>query len=144
MRPHWHLLKSSSVGQKEEHSLWCSVLTETRVMKITWIAGCYASSSECSNHFLRKTRGGSRIFLRGGWFSKTMATFFLGRPNWFSELSQTTIRTLIWPNFLRRSPIFEKRPKKAFLGTFWKISTKKFAPSRSPLKISIDWRQRRL
>ena len=50
--------------------------------------------------------------------------FFLGRPNWFSEFSQTTLKTLIWPNFLCRRQIFKKRPKKAFLGFFWKFLTK--------------------
>ena len=36
--------------------------------------------------------------------------------------------------------------KKAFLGTFWKILAEKlrFFGARSPLKISIYWRQRRL
>ena len=37
--------------------------------------------------------------------SKILSTFFLGQPSWFSELPQTTIKTLLWPKFLRRSQI---------------------------------------
>ena len=65
---------------------------------------------------------------RGGGFSKKSWNFswlLLGRPNWFFELSQITLKTLFWPNFLRRGQLFQKTVQKAFLGTFWKISTKK-------------------
>ena len=89
--------------------------------------------------------------LRWEWESARMdlenfVELFLGGPNWFSELSQTTIKTLIRPNFLRRRQSFEKRPKKAFIDTFWKNSTKKlrFFGARSLLKIRIDWCQGRL
>ena len=57
---------------------------------------------------------------RGGGGAEILSTFFLVRPNWFSELSQITIKTPFWPNFLRRMQIFEKnRPRKTFLGFFW-------------------------
>ena len=62
-------------------------------------------------------RGGSRIFSRGGAdFQKKFENFddlFLGRPNWFFELSQSTVLPLFWLNFLRRRHIFEKTVKKA-------------------------------
>ena len=39
--------------------------------------------------------------------------FSLGRPSWFFELSQSTVLSLFWPNFLRRRQNFEKnRPQK--------------------------------
>ena len=73
-------------------------------------------------------------FSRGGFrFSKKktiLLTFFLGRPNWFSELSYITIKNPFWPNFLGRRQNFEKTGQKvAFFG------------ARSPLKVSIYWRQ---
>ena len=38
----------------------------------------------------------------------------------FSKLSQITIKTLIWPHYLRRRKKFEKKAKKGvFMGTFW-------------------------
>ena len=43
--------------------------------------------------------------------------------------------------------VVRQKPDQTFIfSTFWKISTKKlrFFVARSPLKISIDWRQRRL
>ena len=68
---------------------------------------------------LLSTRGGSRIFSRGGGggadFQKEIENFddlFLGRPNWFFELSQSTVLPLFWPNFLRRSQTFEKNSQK--------------------------------
>ena len=83
---------------------------------------------------------------RGGDFQKNFKNFvdlfFLNRPNWFSEVLQITIKTPIWPSFPRRMQIFEKRSKTAFLGTFWKMLTKKsrFFGARSPFKTSIFWR----
>ena len=65
---------------------------------------------------MNASRGGSRIFSRGVGFSEK----FLGRPNWCSELSQSTKKTLLWLKFLRRTQNFEK----TFLGTFWKIITR--------------------
>ena len=53
-------------------------------------------------------QGGSRIFFEGGGggFSKRnrkfWRLFFLGRPNWFFEPSQSTVLPLCWQNFLRR------------------------------------------
>ena len=84
-------------------------------------------------------------FSRGGRIFKRIC-FFISRQNWFSELSQSSKKTLFWPKFLRRRQIFENRPKKAFSGTFSKILRKKsrFFGARSPLKISIYWRQKRL
>ena len=100
-------------------------------------------------------RGGSRIFSRGGGgrifkkFSKFDDLFFffsLGRPNWFFELSQSTVLALLWLNFLRRRQIFEKTVKKAVFGQFLKNVDKKIAFfwRALPLKISIYWRRRRL
>ena len=59
---------------------------------------------------ISEPRRGSKNFSRGG-FSKQfwkLIELFLGWPNWFSEISQTIIKTLIWPNFLRRRQIYEK------------------------------------
>ena len=69
--------------------------------------------------------------------------FFLGRPNWFFELSQSTVLPIFRQNFVRRSQIL-KKVKKAFLGTFWEILTKKlrFFGACSPLKISKYWRRK--
>ena len=40
----------------------------------------------------------------------------------FRALSQRTKKkTLFWPNFLRRRQNFQKKAKRAFLGTFWKL-----------------------
>ena len=84
--------------------------------------------------FLRLTaRGGSRIFSRGGAdFRKIFQNFddlffFLGRPNWFFELSQSTVLPLLWQKFLRRRQIFEKTVKKAVFGHFLKNFDKKIA-----------------
>ena len=45
-------------------------------------------------------QGWLKDFLEGGAdfqkFSKILSFFFLGRPNWFSELSQSTKKTLFW------------------------------------------------
>ena len=52
----------------------------------------------------------------------------------------------VWAKFSGLRQNFEKNsPNKAFLGTFWKVLTKKsrFFGARSLLKISIYWRQRR-
>ena len=80
----------------------------------------------------KQTRRGSRIFSRGDF-----QTFFLGWSNWFFELTKITVNTPLWPNLLRR---------KVFLAIFWQILTKnvRFFGSRFSLKISINWRQRRL
>ena len=57
-----------------------------------------------------RPRGGSRIFSRGGGgFSKNFPKFwrpffFLGRPNWFFELSQSTVLPLLCVFFGARSP----------------------------------------
>ena len=90
-----------------------------------------------------KTRGGSRIFSRGGGRifkknSKILTTFFLGRPNWFLELSQSTFLPTFWLNFLRRRQISEKTVKKAVFGHFLKNFDKKIAfffGARSPSKL---------
>ena len=78
----------------------------------------------------------------GGGFSKKfwnffVDLFFLGRPNLFSELFQSTTKTLFCQKFLRRRQNVEKTgQKKAFLGTFWKLFTKtsRFFGARSHLK----------
>ena len=60
-------------------------------------------------------RRGSRNFSRGADFQKSFENFddlfFLERPNWFFELSQTTIKTLFWPIFLRRRQNSGKQAK---------------------------------
>ena len=69
--------------------------------------------------------GGGRIFKK---ISKILTTFFLGQPNWFFELSQSTVLPLFWQYFLRRRQIFEKTVKKQK-----KAVKKQFA--RSPSKL---------
>ena len=68
---------------------------------------------------ITQIRGGTSIFSRGwGGFSKHFRNFFrnfLGRPNWFSELSQSTEKSLIWPKFLRCTQNWIKNcPKRRF------------------------------
>ena len=91
------------------------------------------------------SRGGSRIFSRGGGrifkkISKFLTSFFfLGWPNWFFELSQSTVLPLFWQNFLRRRQIFKKTVKKAVFGYFLKNFDKKIAfffGARSPSKLA--------
>ena len=84
-------------------------------------------------------RCGSRIFSWGRIFNtflKILSTFFiLGRSKRYSELSQSTKKTLFRPKLLRQRQKFEqKQAERVFLGTFWKNFTKNrfFAP---PLKI---------
>ena len=51
---------------------------------------------------------------RGG-FSKNFEIFvdlFLGRPNRFFQLSQSTVLSLFWPKFVRRRQSFEKTAQK--------------------------------
>ena len=59
---------------------------------------------------------------------KILSTYFLGRPNWFSELSQINVKTLYWPTFRRRRQIVQKAGQKGVFMQFWKISTKKIRP----------------
>ena len=85
------------------------------------------------------SRGGGEG--RGGRIFKILSTFFLGRPNWFSELCKRTKKFLLMPKFLRRAgKILKKQPEKAFLGTFWNFFNQKFAFFRRgpPFKISIE------
>ena len=89
-----------------------------------------------------RVRGGSRIFSReGGGFSKNFPTFwrlfFLGRPNWFFKLSQSTVLPLFLLNFLCRRRIFEKTVKKAVFEHFEKCWQKNrvFFGARSPSKL---------
>ena len=89
--------------------------------------------------FVQCSKGGSRIFSRGGAdFQKSFQNFdlfsFLGRPNRFFELSQSTVLPLFWRNFLRRREIFEKRVKKAVFGHCLKNFDKKnrFFLARAP------------
>ena len=81
---------------------------------------------------LRFRSGRDLGFSRGGGFSKKnskiLSTFVLGRPNWFSELSQSNKKTPFWPKFLcRRHKFKKKQAKNAFqkcvFGTFWNILT---------------------
>ena len=87
--------------------------------------------------------GWSRIFAREGGFSKKYIVifvdtlFFRSWLNWFFELSQSTEKSLFWPNFLHCRRNFEKknrqkrrlnRPKK----TFWKtMFFRRALPSQS-------------
>ena len=66
-------------------------------------------------------RGGGRIFKK---FSKVLTTFFLGRPNCFSE---KTGQKAVFRHFLKN---FDKK-----IEFFWRAL---------PLKVSIYWHQRRL
>ena len=70
---------------------------------------------------LEISRGGGANFQKS---FENFATFFSTKLIFweFYELSQTTIKALIWPDFFCVAGKFKK---KAFLGTFWKISTKK-------------------
>ena len=81
-------------------------------------------------------RGGSSIFSRGADF---VDLFFKVDPIDFSSSPYARFDPF-WANFLRRRQNFEKKnsPKKAFLGSFWKILTKnlRFFGAGSPLKIS--------
>ena len=94
--------------------------------------------------------GGGRVFKKN---LKILSIFLF--LDWFSELSQSTKKTLFRQPFSAPQAKFWKNsPKKAFLGTFgklcfrhfWKIMTKnlRFFGTHSPLKISIYWRQRRV
>ena len=63
-------------------------------------------------------------------FQKMFRNFddlFLGRPNRFFELSQSTVLPLFLQNFQRRRQIFEKTVKKAVFGHFLKNFDKKIA-----------------
>ena len=55
----------------------------------------------------------------------------------FFRSTKLTFRALFWPNFLRRSQNSEKQ---AFLGTFWKISTKNrvFTARAPPSKLEYS------
>ena len=80
------------------HKQLCSCLQDLSLLSL----------KQTNKHIIR---GGSRDFLEGGWFSKKLrkfCRFFLGRSNWFSELSQSTTKTLFWPKRLRRRRNFEK------------------------------------
>ena len=90
------------------------------------------------------TRGGSRIFSRGGRifkkFSKILTTFFffLGRPNWFFELSQSPYFAPILAKFSAPQANFWKNSQKAVFGNFLKNFDKKIAfffGARSPSKL---------
>ena len=77
----------------------------------------------------------SRIFSRGGGggggavfqkIFKTLLTFFLCRKNWFSELSQSTKKSL-FKNSPQAIFFLKNDQKMLFLDAFWKIFTKKIA-----------------
>ena len=103
-------------------------------------------------------RGGSRIFSRGADFQKIFENFddiffrstkliFPNFCQFFCQFLPQLFFVPIFANFFAPQANFWKnRPKNAFLGTFWKILTEKlrFFGARSPLKISVYWRQRRL
>ena len=83
---------------------------------------------------------------QGGGFSKKnwkfCRTFFSGQLNWFSELSQITLKTLIWQNFLRRRQICEKKTgrKGVFMHFLENFDQKNcgFSARAPSLKIGID------
>ena len=64
---------------------------------------------------------------RGGGGGAALKFCFLGWPNWFSELSQTTIKTPQFDKIFCAAGKFvkKKQAEKAFLSTFRKILTKK-------------------
>ena len=78
-------------------------------------------------------RGGSRIFSRGGGIfkknSKILTTFFLGRPNWFFELSQSSVLPLFWLSFWKKNS--QKSRFWALFKTFWQKKLRFFG-ARSP------------
>ena len=87
----------------------------------------------------------------GGGFSKRKSkvstTFFLGRLIDFLSSPKALFCPYFGKIFCAEGRFLKKKQsKKAFLGTFWKILTKKlrFFGARSPLQISNYWRQRRL
>ena len=89
---------------------------------------------------------------RPGWIFKkefeSFVDFFLGRPNWFSELSRSSTKTLKGPvssKFYFANKILQKKQtKKSAFRHFLENVDKKVAflrCSRSPFKIIINWRQ---
>ena len=70
---------------------------------------------------------------------------FLGRPNWFFGLSQSTVLSLFWPICLRRrQKLKKKQAKKGVFSHFLENFDQKigFFGARFPLKTSICWHQR--
>ena len=127
---------SKAVGAGASHST--SWLIMSRLIPYLAIQGRYFLFFLRPELFKNYTYAGADlgIYRRwGGGFG--LSTFFLGRPNWFCELSETSIKTQTWPNFLRRRQIFEKGQIKAFLGSFRKTLTKKlrFFGARSPSEL---------
>ena len=55
--------------------------------------------------------GADQVFSRDADLKKfeKLVELFLGRLNWYSELSQITRKSPFWPNFLRRMQDFEKK-----------------------------------
>ena len=102
------------------------------------------------DYFLYIKSGADLGFCRGGSgfsknFRKFWRPFFLDRSDWFSELSQSSKKTLFWRNFLRRRQFFEKKQvKKAVFGHFLENFDKKnaFFWRALPLKTRRYWRQR--
>ena len=92
------------------------------------------------------TREGSRIFSRGGGglggFSKKNS-----KPNFdqidFPTSPKVLKRRCFGQTFCAAEKILKKQVKKPFLGTFWKILTKKrvFFWRALPLEVSIHWRR---
>ena len=78
-----------------------------------------------------------RHFLREN-FLKT--DLFLSRTNWFSELSQSSTKTLYWPNFCASGKFLKKQAKKVVFRQFLKFFDQKlrFFGARFPLKSSIE------
>ena len=79
---------------------------------------------------------------------KIFNEFFLGRPNYFFELSETTVKTLIRQNFLPCSrQIVEKKGQKAVLRLTRKIMYKNCVflvrtPPQSYYLLNLSWSAR--
>ena len=98
--------------------------------------------------WFKRSRGADLGFSRGGDSLENFVDIFLGRPKLiFWALPKHCFAPYFGKIFLRRRQIFgkKKQSKKAFLGTFWKILTKKnyvFSARAPPLKISKYWRRK--
>ena len=74
-------------------------------------------------------------------FRKFSRTFFWSTKLIFRALPKHCFVPILAKVSAPQAKFGKCRPKKAFLGTFWKL---RFFSARSPLKISTYWRQRRL
>ena len=110
---------------------------QRRLQFVSEFFGQYLMSLRC--------RGVRRKFSRGwGGFSKkklkNLSTFDLGRPGWFSELSENTINTLFFTIFLHRRQILQKHIQakdKDVLSAFFSIRKKSVFSARTSASILV-------